>query len=426
MSAPGGIMNTAEPIELLETLTLDLPPSSIEFCLAYPNYFLVGTYNLQKESEESGAGVDTQDDTTAKAPQSRNGSLILFRLINGKLELVQTLSTPSAIFELHFHPFPPLWSRFGAVSSTGTFITGRVDPEADPARPIQDITTSRIRGIGEDVLFTSFTWHPSTSNVAAITTSTGHVRLMALDPTTFEIRGSQELPLTSMLETWCVSIVSLPQTREHMIFSGSDDSVLRYTTFSILPVPEVGSEPLPSIKSGDTEEATGPPIWEGQFAGSQAMIADVLASQRLVKNEHMAGVTAILPLPHVRHDAALVVTGSYDEHIRLFLVPHPASALRIISELSLGGGVWKLNLMRFLSHGPGQLTAEVLASCMHGGPQIIKIEVAGEKAEMSVLHALGDHELNYASHFWIRRTGGTNIVTTSFYDKKLRLWDRKT
>lgn len=56
---------------------------------------------------------------------------------------------------------------------------------------------------------------------------------------------------------------------------------------------------------------------------------------------HEAGVTAILPISE-----DLVVTGSYDDHIRLLLTP--ASGRRqTMASLNLGGGVWRLKLLKY-------------------------------------------------------------------------------
>lgn len=92
----------------LRTLDLGLPPSCIEFCPAHSNHFLIGTYNLQQGGEDYGGtgnattegeetkGKETLPDggvvkeeeqgerVTAAVPeeaqQSRNGSLILYRI----------------------------------------------------------------------------------------------------------------------------------------------------------------------------------------------------------------------------------------------------------------------------------------------------------------------------------------------------------
>jgi len=70
---------------------LDLPPSCVEFCTAHPSYFLVGTYNLEKdrvetevnETKDDDDGDDDGKDDQAKRTkkvQSRNGSIITFQL----------------------------------------------------------------------------------------------------------------------------------------------------------------------------------------------------------------------------------------------------------------------------------------------------------------------------------------------------------
>lgn len=70
---------------------LDLPPSCVEFCAAHPSYFLVGTYDLEKDKVETefnetadnhngdDDGKDVQAKQTKKV-QSRNGSIITFQL----------------------------------------------------------------------------------------------------------------------------------------------------------------------------------------------------------------------------------------------------------------------------------------------------------------------------------------------------------
>ncbi|KAK7992294.1 hypothetical protein PG988_001088 [Apiospora saccharicola] len=81
-------MEQAQLISSRKSLTLDLPPSCIEFCPASPQHFVVGTYNLQKEeapAEDGNAGSDDDADADAtqvatRQGQNRNGSLIVFQL----------------------------------------------------------------------------------------------------------------------------------------------------------------------------------------------------------------------------------------------------------------------------------------------------------------------------------------------------------
>lgn len=67
-------------INSLLTLTLDLPPSCIEFWPQDPQYAVIGTYNLEKED---GQGLsDPAQHAGQPKNQRRNGSLILVR-VNG-------------------------------------------------------------------------------------------------------------------------------------------------------------------------------------------------------------------------------------------------------------------------------------------------------------------------------------------------------
>ena len=62
-------------------LILDLPPSCIEFCPVARDYFVVGTYFLEKKEEE--VKVEESEDLdgeTEKKPQTRTGPLILFKV----------------------------------------------------------------------------------------------------------------------------------------------------------------------------------------------------------------------------------------------------------------------------------------------------------------------------------------------------------
>lgn len=88
MSGSGG-----ESISSTQSMILDLPPSCIEFCPAYPDLFVVGTYNLEKSDQTDTVGdeekIDEEENPqtsgTSKQPQSRNGSIILFQLRGGKV-----------------------------------------------------------------------------------------------------------------------------------------------------------------------------------------------------------------------------------------------------------------------------------------------------------------------------------------------------
>jgi diphthine methyl ester acylhydrolase len=82
------------PIASRQSLILDLPPSCVEFCLAHPSFFVVGTYNLVKEEQatDSANPADDENDQDdvgdeqqgSKKLQNRNGSLVVFQMRDGQ------------------------------------------------------------------------------------------------------------------------------------------------------------------------------------------------------------------------------------------------------------------------------------------------------------------------------------------------------
>lgn len=75
-------MTPPQAISSKVSLTLDLPPSCIQFCPAHPDYFVVGTYHLERD-ETTGQQDDNDDETAVtatKTPQNRNGSLVVFKI----------------------------------------------------------------------------------------------------------------------------------------------------------------------------------------------------------------------------------------------------------------------------------------------------------------------------------------------------------
>ncbi|KAL9114122.1 MAG: hypothetical protein Q9227_001894 [Pyrenula ochraceoflavens] len=99
---------------------------------------------------------------------------------------------------------------------------------------------------------------------------------------------------------------------------------------------------------------------------------------------HGAGVTSILPLDHFFPTPThfVLLTGSYDESIRLFTITTtPAPKKTLEAEHPLGGGVWRLKQLGHTWYDPPSPTIPgerrctlVLASCMHAGVRVLSIE----------------------------------------------------
>src|SRR5262245_34010110 len=98
-------------IDHLQSLTLDLPPSCIEFWPYDEQYAVVGTYNLESQQQTQA--------TANLTSQRRSGSLILLQAFEDNVNIIQTVTTPSAVLDIHFGPtnHPCM---FGVATSTGS------------------------------------------------------------------------------------------------------------------------------------------------------------------------------------------------------------------------------------------------------------------------------------------------------------------
>lgn len=290
-----------------------------------------------------------------------------------------------------------------AVSSTGTLAVFRLDPAQSASAPLQHFATSRCQDLEEDVLFLQCSWHPSLDGAIAVTTSTGLARLLHLD-SEWKIKASTDLGIPNSLEAWSIAF-SPPTTaaadqdgQTVSVYCGGDDSSLRYTT-------------LCSSSTGRLEMPYAPVT---------------------LKGHHDAGVTAILPLPLQAADGGrLVVTGSYDDHLRVLAVhdldaSHGVKQVRLVGDENLGGGVWRLSLVDMGSVGDGWPRVRILASCMHAGARLVDmVSRDGLRWACHVVARFEEHRsMNYASDC-VTAGGGEDLrcVSTSFYDKLLCLWD---
>ncbi|OHW99520.1 WD-40 repeat-containing protein [Colletotrichum incanum] len=391
---------SSDAVASKQSLVLDLPPSCIEFCSSHPKYFVVGTYNLvndegpPNELEDAGSSV-------ARKSQNRNGSLIVFRLENDAVHHVQTVCHPSAILDLHFCPLPSRHDIMAAVSSTGTLSIFQLNPDADVLEPLKHLATSRISDVPEGVLFLSGVWDTNDASSIAITTSAGEVRVVTLDDSWQIIEDALEPVITHTLEAWTVAFS--PTETPFVIYSGGDDSALRYASCAR------------SSENGDEDN----------------LRVNIL-NPSLNITGHGAGVTAILPVPVRLSDGSrILVTGSYDDTIRVFAVqpPHETYGLRKfkgLGEKNLEGGVWRLKLVD-IQEKDGRCYLRVLASCMHAGARIVELEgpLNGEDWNISVLARFEEHKsMNYGSDFVPgSEKGRLQCVSTSFYDKLLCLWE---
>ncbi|KAI1295049.1 hypothetical protein F5Y03DRAFT_312401 [Xylaria venustula] len=424
----------ARKIASSRRLILDLPPSCIEFCPAHPDYFVVGTYNLEKDepptTDEGGASDNEDGHEVVRKPQSRNGSLVVFKVAETPHEIshVQTLSYPSALLDLHFHPGQDKREFFATVSSTGTLSFFRLSPPRWPSAPLVKLKTHKPLGDDGNVLFLSCAWHPSLPHLLAITTSGCQVHVLRVDDS-WGVHQTTSCPIiTHSLETWTVAFSPLhtsPEPAAHdiqleescvfAIYSGGDDSNLLSTTCF---------------------------YHENQYDGAEDKTNTITVPYPIVTTKgHAAGVTAILPLSLTLSDGSgIVATGSYDDCLRVYSIhPQIGGAMlrppKLLTEENLGGGVWRLKLVKLRQkreEGTSsriEWTALLLASCMHAGSRVL--EVSGDykdSCRINVLAQFDEHKsMNYGSDFQpgTEYDNGRQLccVSTSFYDRLLCLWE---
>ncbi|KAL1311007.1 hypothetical protein AAFC00_001225 [Neodothiora populina] len=427
----------------IKSLVIDLPPSCIEFCLAAPECFVIGTYFLEKKDDDlvdqsKDKAVESGEDGVSRSEggeeeyQTRTGSLLVYRLVGDEIQIQQTLPTPYAILDLHFSPHDP--NLLAVAGSTGVLELFVFAPSNNQLNPY-----SRHQLFDPSVLVLSLAWHTTRSDAVGVTASDGGV-YTAFVSSASSSSSSEKTGVRSVrqihcheLEAWTLAFeqqADEDETTERScaVFSGGDDAVLRFTWPVALPLPPSASSQVKPLETNSDNESD-----ENQEDENPKM-------QYIDRRIHNAGVTAILPLPG-RKQTHITITGSYDDHIRVVHTPVVGRKV-ILAEENLGGGVWRLKMLeqrieegRFI----------ILASCMHAGTRIVEITRPSRTPEgceqddewtIQVLARFEEHKsMNYGSDVQplssssassrAIENGGRDvrtIVSTSFYDRLVCLW----
>lgn len=263
------------------------------------------------------------------------------------------------------------------------------------------------------VLVLSLAWHPSPQRTTtlAVSLSDGKVAIIDYASPVALIRILAAHSLEAWTVVWSKPFAVLDDEEIFALYSGGDDSRL-YT--------------FPSIDSAK-DDAENDDMDGAPHSGTLSPAFD--------SKIHGAGVTAILPFwartKRQLHKALL--TGSYDEHVRV-LVEGPDGKWKSVAEKRLGGGVWRLKMIwidtKLLSPGRTESVYHVLASCMHAGARILQVRSNNlDSWSIKVLVRFEEHEsMNYGSDHTFTREGGSLrhqvslVASTSFYDRKLCLW----
>ncbi|KAF2857957.1 WD40 repeat-like protein [Piedraia hortae CBS 480.64] len=353
----------------VRTMILHAQPSCITFLPNAPKYFVIGTYALDNfQEDQNSSDHEEQHDS----PQTRSGTILFYQLGPKMQEatLLSWLPTDSGILNFQFSPQQPR-NLLAAATSNGKIVYYTVDPTTG-----NQISRQNEHSIADpSTLVLDLAWHPS-GNMLAVGTSDGRVILcdtITVEDVGVEVTHQRDIGMHDYsLQVWCVVFWG------SSVLSGGDDSAL------------VASSP--SQDDGETKQC-----WKDTKI-------------------HGAGVTAILPLTD-----DLIVTGSFDDTIRLVNVPQTGTGRRkVLTEQKLGGGVWRLaplysNVKEW----------RILVSCMHAGAQIVRLFENQDGWRFEVLMRCTKHKsMNYASASQ-PKSDDVTVASTSFYDRTLCLWNGK-
>lgn len=324
--------------------------------------------------------------------------------------VLQILPTPFGVYDLHFAPTKDIQDgkvnpgSFAVASSTGSVALYQLVPseqrDAGSTHPaIRHLYT--IQYFSTDVLITSLDWRRH--DLLAMTLSSGQVCLGKLRDPSVDPIASVEL-MQHDFQAWHCSFLeskNLSETGLGLI-SGGDDAALRLTP--------VEADHILDLGLVESETSSIPAIpW---------------ADRKI----HQAGVTAVMPIGSTS-TGHLVLTGSYDDHIRLLHLPH-IGRREVLAEEHLEGGVFRIKLAAKRS-GDGSGSSEtgpsyaLIVSCMQAGARIVNLtKTAGQwHFEVKAKFEKNAGTLLYASDCQSAGVDGKRIIlSTSFKDRKLYLW----
>ncbi|KAL8944794.1 MAG: hypothetical protein Q9216_000216 [Gyalolechia sp. 2 TL-2023] len=313
-----------------------------------------------------------------------------------EIQPIDTYSFDYAILDLQFSPSNP--AKFAYAASNGGIFVCSFDSTTDDF--IVEEKFIRVAAC-PDTLILSLAWAPPHlhSDFIAVTLSTGVISMVDSVRLT-----SQSKNYAHSLEAWVIAwstAIDCPA-----VYSGGDDSALCFHRLKMDLQLETVFDALPR----DT--------LHGEFVHDSKI--------------HGAGVTSILPLWINENNDEYLLTGSYDEYVRIVQIKSDVRKPQLLLEKRLDGGVWQLRQLEVpessIVEKNGKLSFMVLASCMHAGCRVFRIcRMADGNWSIEILGKFQEHEsMNYASDARLEAPGQSlqdlTFVSTSFYDKKLCVW----
>ncbi|KAL8154218.1 hypothetical protein V2J09_011978 [Rumex salicifolius] len=335
---------------------LDGNADAVEFCphIGFENILAASTYTLHENADKP----------------TRLGSISLFDVDaeGRRLELIHRVES-AGIFDIKWNPVETgnaLGPLLAQADADGYLrIHGVEESEAREEVPGKCLRErDSIQVSSSMCLYVD--WHPSATSLS-VGLSVGSVSIISLSDSHLNLERTWK---AHDFELWTTCFdVHQPQ----LVYTGSDDC-----RFSCWDLRQCAPSPA--------------------FQNSKA---------------HTMGVCCIVKSPY---DSNLLLTGSYDEYLRVWDM---RSISKPVNETSvcLGGGVWRIK------YHPSEPEL-VLAACMHNGFAIVEID---DEKKLQVKETYTKHgSLAYGAD-WQRGQSNhhrknVTVATCSFYDKMLRLW----
>jgi len=352
-------MNEAKSVDD-DVRILDQEPDCIAIIPTAPTLVVVGTYSLVGDSDGEANG-------------GRKGSLQIIPFSPTKRQVDHaTLGRkdfPFGIYDIHFHP--QYADLLGVATSNAEVLFFRVQSSHDETGSLLSIDLIKVGSVvveqpheddGRLAIITQFEFidsgigsvSVSTAQVGggsipskvllAATTQFGNTKLVQACVSAASVINSvvkslevQTLDIHKQsfdLEAWTVLSLLIPSSNSLLVLSGGDDSQLLISELV-----------LPSLPNSNLE-------------------LDSMALTRLFSDRrtHTAGVVSVcslgsfppqkpaMLLQSTPSTSTIVLTGSYDETIRVFLLTPPSIAnpkctFRLLHDLKLTGGVWRITLL---------------------------------------------------------------------------------
>ena len=231
-------------------------------------------------------------------------------------KLRHTVHTPYAVLDLHFTRYKR--GVFAIATSKGAVCLWTMN--INGTGPLECLNSYQI--FPDSSLTLSLAWNRILSQSDTIAASSSDGRIAIFD-TKYQPPMTYRKTEAHSLEAWTIAWTFKGEEYDLRpeLYSGGDDSVLCRHGLKIRPVSG-------SLGDGDI------PSHGYEF---QAPVCDT--------KTHTAGVTAILPLRPVFHGEQVLLTGSYDEYVRVLLPLEGRTRPKILAEKRLGGGVWRLKTL---------------------------------------------------------------------------------